>query len=198
LLHTTVALRLLRKLAAGHDQRISEARKSMRELAETFDPHRVVRELEICLEVETNMRNKSLGVVRSTFIADVGAGQESVFEMIVPRTGRNQWLTNGNAPTIIYFLDTAESALPSPNNSASYFIHNIKQGTALRSHEHITKLQIKGTPKITTLGAEAQEVPEAAEISELELKRRVEDHLFAKKTAIHSCSGQERQKSDFS
>ncbi len=86
------------------------------------------------------MRNKSLGVVRSTFIADVGAAQESVFLMIVPRTCRNKWLTNGNASTIIYFLDTAESALPAQNNSASDFIHNINQGTALRSHEHILKL----------------------------------------------------------
>ena len=101
-------------------------------------------------------------------------------EVLVPRNGRNQWLTTSTNPTFIYFLDTAASALPAENDSAADFLHNIKMGTALRKCDQIMELKIKGTPKITTMGAESQQVPEAAELSPIELKHRIENHLFAK------------------
>ena len=123
-------------------------------------------------------------MVETTFVAAVGGEQESVFKVVVPRDSRNRWLTAGNGgrngATFIYFLDTDESALPAPNNSANDFLHNVRQGTALRDCEHITGLQIKGTPKITTLGAETQQVPAAAELSEVELKHKIESYLFSK------------------
>jgi hypothetical protein len=181
-LRTTIALRLLRDqetIAADHEGRVRELRTTIIEQAQAFEPARIVRVLEVQLEfvLPPELRTKSVGEITAKMISAFGGEQNGLHGLVLPRNGQNRVQDHGRAVSVLLFMDVHPDAAASPADSAADFLHNANHGTAL-CNDHITKLKIKGTPKITTFGAVNQTPTLAPELNDTELRIRIEKYLF--------------------